>query len=178
MMIEKGVYILLEACKILKLRGNNFECHLIGKWSDIQHSDFTSWVNINSIEKYVFAHGPKYNSEKEKFLNNADAFVFPTFYHGECFPLVLLEALSWGLPCITTNEGAIESIIINNVTGLIAQKKDPIDLANKMEQLMLDPELYNKLQTIGKKQFSELYTLKKFENKFTNILEDCLINEK
>lgn len=47
--------------------------------------------------------------------------MFPTYYHNECFPLVLLEAMQHGLPCISTNEGAISDIVDDGVTGYIVE---------------------------------------------------------
>ena len=38
--------------------------------------------------------------------------LFPTFYHNECFPLVLLEAMEHGLPCISTTEGEYQELLM------------------------------------------------------------------
>lgn len=40
MMKEKGVWDLVEACRILKERGKKFHCHFVGKWSDITEKNF------------------------------------------------------------------------------------------------------------------------------------------
>ena len=38
--------------------------------------------------------------------------LFPTFYHNECFSLVLLEAMEHGLPCISTTEGEYQELLM------------------------------------------------------------------
>ena len=38
--------------------------------------------------------------------------LFPTFYHNKCLPLVLLEAMEHGLPCISTTEGEYQELLM------------------------------------------------------------------
>ena len=124
MMEEKGVLILLDACGILKERGLDFECHFIGAWSDVSEETFYNQVTKLGIEQNIYAHGKQYGSDKVKFFNDADVFVFPTYYHNECFPLVLLEAMQYGLAVISTNEGGIGDIGEEGKTGLLVSRKD------------------------------------------------------
>ena len=58
--------------------------------------------------------GRKYGEEKERLFRESDIFVFPTYYDIECFPLVLLEAMQYGLPCVNTDEGGIRDIVVND----------------------------------------------------------------
>ena len=111
MMKEKGVWTLVDACKILIDKGYNFNCILVGKWSDITEIEFNKTINKYSLDKYITAVGGKYGSEKDYYWNSTDLFVFPTFYSNECFPLVLLEAMQKHKACISTYEGAISDII-------------------------------------------------------------------
>ena len=55
--------------------------------------------------------------------------LFPTFYHNECFSLVLLEAMEHGLPCISTTEGGIPGIVDDGKTGFLVPKHDVAVLA-------------------------------------------------
>lgn len=121
MLREKGVWDLIDALNIVKNDGYSFHCDYIGKWSDIAESEFNQKVKHKNLDKYIQAHGAKYREEKELFLKQADLFIFPTYYHNECFPLVLLEAMEQGLPCISTNEGGIPGIIEEGKTGFIVE---------------------------------------------------------
>lgn len=107
------------------------------------------------------------------FFNNADMFVFPTYYPNECFPLVLLEAMQHGLPCISTDEGGISSIIEDGKTGLLVNRKDAEDLANKMEVLVKDATLRYRMGMAGKQRFDKLYTKENFEDRLSKILTSC-----
>lgn len=169
-MIEKGVLVLLEACKILKEKKINFECHFVGAWSDITEDQFNNLVSDYKITNNVFAHGKKYNDEKKEYFSQSDIFVFPTYYHNECFPLVLLEAMDYGLALVSTPEGGIPEIVINGQTGFLVPQKNAEDLANKLEILIKDPELCIRMGNNGKKRFEELYTLNRFEHNLLDIL--------
>ncbi|MEO7802397.1 MAG: glycosyltransferase family 4 protein [Ginsengibacter sp.] len=171
MMVEKGVWILLEACKILKLRSVNFQCDFVGDWFGINEDEFQSKVTEYGLSTEVLAHGKKYGADKIDFFENASVFVFPTFYRNECFPLVLLEAMDYALPVISTPEGGIADIVSEGETGFLVPQKDALALADKLEFLSTQPLLSQEMGRAGKIRFDTLFTLVKFEKNLCNILE-------
>tara|TARA_B100001146_G_C16129583_1_gene411774 strand:- start:143 stop:1183 length:1041 start_codon:yes stop_codon:yes gene_type:complete len=170
MMEEKGVLVLLEATKILKQRNLDFTCHFVGAWSDVGEKEFFNIVSENQLETMVFAHGKQYGADKARFFKAADVFVFPTYYHNECFPLVLLEAMQYSLPIISTNEGGIADIVIEGKTGLMAKQQDALDLANTMQQLLQDSLSRKRMGSNGKKHFKNKFTHAIFERNMFDIL--------
>lgn len=178
MMGEKGVWDLLEACKILKDKKKNFHCHFVGKWSDVTESDFNDRVINLNLKDEVTAYGAKYGKEKNEFLQKADVFVFPTYYNNECFPLVLLEAMEQGLPCISTNEGGISAIIDEAKTGYVIDKHNPQMLAERIEYLIQDPDICRAMGIAGREKFIREFTLERFEYKIKEILQDILSESK
>lgn len=123
MMAEKGVWSLVDACRLLIEQGYNIECDFVGRWSDVDEASFNRCVEEYGIADKVRAHGARYGAEKDEFFRNADVFVFPSSYFKECFPLVVLEAMSYGLPCISTEEGAIPDIIEEGKTGFVINSR-------------------------------------------------------
>lgn len=177
LLIDKGVFTLLDACKILKDKGYKFSCDFVGgETSDINAEQFNKEVQIRELIGVAEYKGKKYGKEKENILERADLFIFPTYYTGECFPLVLLEAMQYSLPCISTNEGGIADIITNGNNGFICKKKDPYSLAECIEKLLLNKELCLKMGENGYKKFKANYTLSTFEKNIKSILMQC-INE-
>ena len=182
MMEEKGVLVLLEACRILKGKGLDFTCRFVGGWKDITEDTFyekvltlgltVSTPNHKNNEATIIALGPKYGNDKAKCFNQSDVFVFPTFYHNECFPLVLLEAMQYGLACMSTSEAGIPDIIDNGKTGLIVPKKDSIALAESIEKLINDRMLCLQMGLAGRKKYEESFTLDVFEKNICRILEE------
>ncbi len=174
MMEEKGVYVLLEACKYLKERGCDFTCTFIGRWSDVTETNFMDKLEEYAIDDCVFALGAKYGEEKNEYFHNSDCFVFPTFYHSECFPLVLLEAMSFALPCISTNEGAILDIVDDGKTGSISSVTDAKSLAEKMLFLISHRDIALQMGASGREKFVRNYTYDAFEKNMYLILNKSL----
>ena len=171
MTVEKGAYVLLEACKLLKEEGVIFECHFVGDWFDISEPKFQSKITLYGLDNFVFAHGKKYGEEKEYFLKSANIFALPTYYHNECFPLVLLEAMNYELPIVSTSEGGIADIIVEGETGFIVTQKSVAALKAKLETLINAPELRLTLGAAGRERYEHLYTLDSFEKNITRILK-------
>jgi len=176
MVAEKGVLVLLDACKLLKENGTLFECHFVGAWADVSEDTFNKYVSKNNLSDCIFTHGKKYDKDKLKFYSSADIFVFPTFYHNECFPLVLLEAMQFGLPLVSTNEGGIAEIISDGETGFIVPPNNAAELSAKLEYLIKSPELRLQMGVEGRKRFEEKFTLDHFENHLSEILKKVISN--
>lgn len=168
MMKEKGVWTLLEACDSLKKRGYDFECNFVGKWSDITEEEFYKRVNNSNLDEYVFAHGAKYGEEKTEYFANADIFILPTY--DDCFPLTLLEAFEYGLPCIASDEGGISGIIDNGKNGFVIEKKNPNILAEKMSYFIDNKSVMMFFGINARNKFLKKYTLQIFEKNIISIL--------
>ncbi|WP_031529592.1 glycosyltransferase family 4 protein [Dyadobacter crusticola] len=174
MMQEKGVYVLAEACKILKERGLQFECNFVGAWSDVTKEAFEIKVKELGLEKMVFGHGAKYNSDKLAFFNNSDVFVFPTYYHYETFGIVNLEAMQHSLPVVSCPEGGIPDIVVDGQTGYLVPQKDVNALADKLEILILNPELRKAMGKEAKARFEQYFRLETFETNIRDILKTAI----
>lgn len=178
LLIDKGVFTILDACKILKNKGYQFTCDFVGgETADINAERFNLEVTKRGLNEQICYKGKKYGVEKEEILKNADLFIFPTYYSNECFPLVLLEAMQQGLPCISTNEGGIADIIIPNETGYIIPKKSAQELADKIEILLKDNSLRIAMGNKGLERYKYLFTLNAFEQRIVSILKDILITK-
>lgn len=170
---SKGVYVLLDALKILKDKGHKFVCNFVGGQSkEISADIFKQEVSSRELNGYVEYLGKKYGKEKNEILATHDIFVFPTFYDNECFPLVLLEAMQAGLPCISTDEGAISDLLAN--TGMIIKSNDAIQLSTAIETLITDGETYSNLSQEANKRFKMNYTINSFEKNIINVLNENL----
>lgn len=170
MMKEKGVIDLLKACKILKNRNVPFHCEFVGDWKDIDAPSFESVRDQYDLKNECVAHGARYGEEKEPFWQNADMFVFPTHYHNECFPLVLLEAMQHGKACISTIEAAIPEIIDNGRTGILVSKCAPLEIADAIQKLAEDRLLCRNMGIEGRKKYENIYSLSHFEKNFVNVI--------
>jgi len=171
---SKGVYVLLDACQILKDKNIPFTCIYVGGEGDITTIEFENIVQQMGLQNDVYYQGKKYGIEKEIAFQNADIFAFPTFYHNECFPLVALEAMQYSLPIISTDKGAIPDLLLDEITGCIVTKQNAKALAEKLEVLILNPALRNEMGLAGKRLYEEKFTLEIFEKRMVEILQTVL----
>lgn len=167
-MKEKGVWTLLEACKILQEKGYDFVCDFVGKWSDISEDKLCEQINKYNLHRYVKSHGPKYGQDKIKYFNNANIFTLPTY--DDCFPLTLLEAFEYGLPCIASDEGGISDIIDNGKNGFVIPSKNPYLLANKISYFIDNKDEIIKFSENARNKFVSKYTIQTFEQNIISIL--------
>ena len=172
LLISKGVVVLLDSLKVLKEKGCRFVCDFVGgETVEMDAAMFQAEVAKHGLEGMVVYHGRKYGKDKDAFLNTANIFVFPTFYHNECFPLVLLEAMEHGVACISTTEGGIPGIIDDGKTGFLVPKHDVAVLADKIQLLLNDSVLRGNMGKAGREKFEKEFTLKVFEKRLIWILE-------
>ena len=171
---SKGVYVLLDACVILKKRQIPFRCIFIGGEGDITASQFHERVSQLNLQDEVEFQGKKYGLEKEAAFGEADLFAFPTFYHNECFPIVTMEAMQHALPVITTFEGAIPEVVIDGVNGFLVPQQNVKALADKLEILIGNRKRGNEMGLAGKKMYEDKFTLEHFQNRMLTILQDAI----
>ena len=166
---SKGVYVLLDACRILKERGLDFQCNFVGgETKEIDRARFEAEVQRRGLEGVVRYEGPKYGEEKEVYWRNSDVFVQPTFE--DCFPLTIVEAMQHGLPVVSTTEGAVPDMVADGVNGFVCERKDVCGLAVALERLILDAELRVRMGEVGYRIYKDKFTLEKFEERFAECL--------
>lgn len=174
---SKGVIVLLDALKQLLDEGYKFECDFVGdETAEIDRCRFEAEVAARHLKDYVTYHGKKYGEEKTEYFFNADIFLFPTFYDKETFGLVNLEAMSYALPVISTDEGGIPDVVRHGVNGLICAKKDATALADCIKKLLDNPDLRVRMGKAGREIFSRYFTLDRFEENMKSILESILLS--
>lgn len=96
--------------------------------------------------KNLIIHSLGYVSEEEKIiesLNAADLFLYPT--RADNFPLVLLETIACGTPCVTFDVGGCGEIIQDKVSGYLIKNFDTDDAAKKTLEVLANPELLKEL---------------------------------
>jgi len=87
--------------------------------------------------------------DKRRSFAEADVFCFPTYYHAESFGLVIVEAMAFGLPVVTTRWRTIPELFPEDYPGLVAirspaqvaqalQRLAGLDLTDEMRRRFLD----------------------------------------
>lgn len=170
----KGVLVFIEALGLIHEKGLNFNARIVGAPADVTMDILEKKIRDENLTSLIKIVGPLYNEGKNEEYENADLFVFPTFYENEAFPLVLLEALQFSLPVISTFEGGIPEMIINNETGILVEGRNVEMLASKISSLLNDPLLRKEIGDKGRIRFMNNYTLEHFENRILKTFNDVL----
>lgn len=168
----KGIFTLLEACSILIKRDVNFKVRLVGEPRGNNMPEIMNFISKHNLSKNITSIAPAFDKEKEMAYQNADIFVFPTFF--ETWGLVINEAMNAGLPVISTNVGSIPLIIDDGETGYIVEPRNAIALADKMEILLLDEKLREKMGLKGQEKFYENYTLDILEKNMIEVFNKTI----
>ena len=90
------------------------------------------------------------------FYRQARFTVVPSIWFEVC-PLVISEAMSYGLPVIASRIGGLPELVDEGVTGLLMERGDAHDLAVKMKTLWDNPELCRSMGVPGEgvREYSE-----------------------
>ena len=142
---EKGVGELLESFKRLH---EQFPDSRLDIYGPIPAARFTSDDACYSAED--FRHpGVRYlglvkPDRVYETIGKHDVLVLPTWFSGEGYPGVIIEAYQMGAPVIATNWQSIPDIV-DNTSGLLVEPKDPTSLYRAMKQLYCDEHLYRRL---------------------------------
>ena len=124
----------------------------------------------DAVDKVIF-RGWVDGQDKEDLLLNADIYFLPSRFEG--LPMSILEAMSYGLPVISTKVGGIPELVVHGYNGMVYHPEDLEGFMNSILQLKNSPELMwqmkkNSLQRIRRfdineisEKLDELY--KKFE---------------
>lgn len=111
-----------------------------------------------------------------QYYSLANVFVLPSMinYRGETEGLgvVLLEAMACGIPVVGSNVGGIPDIISDGETGLLANQKDPDDLAQKIIRLLADEDLRKRIIDNGLKFVKKNFSLEVIADRFIRIYQD------
>jgi glycosyltransferase involved in cell wall biosynthesis len=169
---EKGVGVLLDACRILRDRGVRFDCEVVGRASSaVEEKTFQDFIRDHDLSGLVTLTGPLHNEAKWKAYASADVFCFPTFYSAESFGLVAVEAMMSGLPVVSTNWSGLPDIVVEGETGFLVPPRDAGSVADRLELLIKDPELRQRMGGAGRKRYEKHYTVEAFREGMEDVLE-------
>lgn len=167
---SKGVFVLLKALTRLHKKGGIFTASIVGKPADVTKEELERFVSENGLSQIVIIEDAKYDLEKHRAFMNADIFIHPTL--NDAFPLVVLEAMQFQLPVVSTFEGAIPEIVDHERTGLLVAKGDDDELHEKIEYLMLNRKIREDMGRAGREKFLSAYTAEVMEVNLRNVLKD------
>ena len=165
---QKRMDLLLKAFKILKDRIGNVEFHIIGRGSLFPDVNLASkkikGINVHTIHAYK-RHELMHQLTKSWLFVSASEF--------ETFGLALAEASTLGLPIVLTNtpyNAACRDIVKHEYNGLIVEHNNPEAIADAIEKLYINPELWKHL-SYNAKHGAHFYSWNKIAERIEKIYQ-------
>jgi glycosyltransferase involved in cell wall biosynthesis len=163
--IEKGLVEVVDTVKNLVSSGIDVELVLAGPTCGDREAEI-----IDSAKTELGNHlnylGPVYGREKMDFFERIDLFLFPSKYANEAQPIVIIEALGYGVPVLATDIGCIPSLIEGS-GGKVFSSRDFVEKASQYieEYLVTSPDHYFSLSESSKLHANSLrsYSLQQLE---------------
>lgn len=158
----KGVFVALEAFRSALQEGLDARMDMMGKWSsDAFRERCEAFVRHHGLEGRVRFIGVLSGPEKFARFAACDIFCFPSFYDAETFGLVLLEAMQFAKPVVSTHWRGIPSVVADGRSGFLVPIKDPRAVADRLLALR-DPALRRAMGQEGRRIFEQEFTLQAF----------------
>ncbi len=129
----KGIKLILESAEILRGSNLKFSINIYGHFdSENTKQEFEERVRKSSLQHYVIYHGFVKGSNKDEALRSNDVLLLPTL-HDEGCPNTVIEGLLAGNYVLSSNVGALDEIIQQDITGSILEEVTTECLSNKMK---------------------------------------------
>lgn len=164
---RKNLITLLKALRIVSTKYNNIELILIGYGPELDN--IKNYIQENKLNKKVFLLPFKKNPYPYFLIS--DIYIMPSLYEG-C-PNSIIESLVLNLPVISSNcNSGPEEILLNGRGGFIFEKKNFVELADKVGLYMKNKSIFKKKLNFAKKKifrFEEKKVISEYLNLFKEI---------
>ena len=100
--------------------------------------------------------------EKAELYTRSDIFCFPTHYEAEGMPLVILEAMSAGLPTVSTRWRSIPNVVTGGHDGFLVEPGDTDSLAEYLTQLAIDETCRQAMGSAARDTFDRRFSPGRF----------------
>ena len=161
---EKRIDVLIKAFNILLKKNHNIRLLIVGSGNYID--TIKEMINVHNRDKIVFLG---FQNNPYYFLGISDLFTLTSDYEG--FPNSLIEALACQLPVISTNcKSGPSEIIDDGIDGYLIEKGDYLNLANKIQYLIDNPNIYNNMKKNTLKK-AKKYDVASISKKYLEIIK-------
>lgn len=168
---EKGIDILIHAMD--KIQSENVSLLIIGK-ANFGNKKMTVFERqlksqIAKSKSSIIQLGFVPNNELYRYYQIADLCVLPSVFEDPA-PMAIIEALSTGVPLITTRRGGIPEYVGDGAYLIDVTDNMVNDLANAIDLLLSNKPVSYRLAVRGREQ-AKLYTRKKYYSRMVDIIE-------
>jgi colanic acid/amylovoran biosynthesis glycosyltransferase len=162
---SKGQHLLIDAVAQLIAGGRQLRLRVVGGGDD--RAALQQHAQSLGLEEHVLFEGPVNQDHVRTFYAKADCFCMASFAEG--IPVVLMEAMAMGIPCVTTHINGIPELIGDGSEGLLVAPSDVAGLVAALARLMDDRVLSAQLASAGRMRVMEDYNLERNVRKLAEV---------
>ena len=167
---NKGFEYLLMAFQMLAQENIAAELHIIGQGVMEQAIRFT--IQDLGLDGLVHLHGRLHPEQVLAKLQQSDIFVLSSLSEG--LSNAVLEAMSCGLPVVSTDCGGMSEAVTDGVEGFLVPLRDPQTMAAALIKLAKDPALRSRMGSAGRVHILKEFRLKDQISVFTCLFRNVM----
>ena len=166
---RKGIYDLIKASKYIDFKKNNAILYLYGDGEIKEAKKEIHKLNLsNSVKVMGWIEG----IEKTNLMKGSYIYVLPSYYEG--LPMSILEAMSFGMPIVSTTIGGIPYAVRNGVDGFLVEPGNWEKISEKINLLLEDEKLWHKMSLAAQEQIKYKFSIKGLEKKLRLIYQHLM----
>ncbi len=168
----------IEAVKLLINKGYDISIDILGDYTnDLLYYKKLKQLIVNlSLEDKVSFKGIVSETELIKLHHESDVAVFP--YHLQSWGLAVFEAIASGTPVVVSKTLGASEVLVDRKTALLVDPQSPKQIADAIETIFKDPNLYHLLSKNGRAFVEHELTRKKYTDHMVHIFEEAIENKR
>ncbi|MEL6231806.1 MAG: glycosyltransferase family 4 protein [Cyanobacteria bacterium J06627_3] len=166
---RKGIRYLIEA--YAQANRGEFKLHLVGNVKDnaVYYKKLQKQVAALGLEEDVYFHNGEDQDNIRRLYSTSDIFVLPSLK--ETFGIVLIEAMHYRLPIITTNTSAMPDLVTDGENGLLIPPKDIPAMAWAISRLISSPLVRQRMAELGYQRIKDAYVWEDTSSQFLSLVQ-------
>ena len=172
----KGLLDMIDSVRLMVDRGLNIHLDVCGPTEHMPSYFEQCLTRIveQGLESVITVRG---TVKVRELLPEFDLFVLPSYNEG--LPVVSLETMGAGIPTVSTDVGAVRSVVEDLIVtdegetwdpcGIIIEPGDPAVMADKVQEVISDVDLYERLSLNARGRVEAAYDLVKVNASYNTI---------
>lgn len=171
---RKGIYDLLESINQLNqeqfFKQKNVKFIIGGDGPE--YESVLKYVKDHNLDSVIEMVGWVDGDKKKELLITSHAMILPSYNEG--LPMSILEAMSYGIPVISTDVGSISEVVINKKTGILIESGNVDQIKQSIKTVVTEKELWELIshnsRDLIKQKYNQQQYLENFEIMYQRLI--------
>lgn len=168
--------VLISVARLAEQKGHIYTIKALNK---IKKLDWTYWIVgegdlerklKNEVRKCKLTGNIKFLGKRKdinQLLGKSDIFIMNSLWEG--LGIAAIEASLMELPCIVSNIGGLNEVVVDGKTGFLTMPKDINGISEKIKKLILNQSLMKKMGKEGRKYVIEKFSIKNVAKRYQDL---------